>query len=160
MLPAWIQSIEPDKDFAVPLAVQFLLLETAVDSLKLASLNTPGALGMSLSVVGALILGDFAIQTEWFIPDTILYMAIVALGGFAQSSVELGFAIKLCRILLLILTAIFNIWGFVIGLIIIVLLVSTNKTITGKSYIYPLYPFNKSALKCLLFRIQIKSNTK
>lgn len=160
MLPAWIQFIEPDKDFAVPLAVQFLLLEIAVDSLKLASLNTPGALGMSLSVVGALILGDFAIQTEWFIPDTILYMAIVALGGFAQSSVELGFAIKLCRILLLILTAIFDIWGFIIGLIIIVLLVSTNKTITGKSYIYPLYPFNKNALKCLLFRMPIKSNTK
>ena len=146
MLPTWIQFIKPDTNYAVPLAIQFLLLEIAVDSLKLASLNTPGALGMSLSVVGALILGDFAVQTQWFIPDTILYMSIVALGGFAQSSVELGFAIKLCRILLLILTAIFDIWGFIIGLILILLLISTNKTITGKSYIYPIYPFNKNAL--------------
>ena len=88
MLPTWIQFIKPDTNYAVPLAIQFLLLEIAVDSLKLASLNTPGALGMSLSVVGALILGDFAVQTQWFIPDTILYMSIVALGGFAQSSVE------------------------------------------------------------------------
>lgn len=160
MLPTWIQFIKPDTNYAVPLAIQFLLLEIAVDSLKLASLNTPGALGMSLSVVGALILGDFAVQTQWFIPDTILYMSIVALGGFAQSSVELGFAIKLCRILLLILTAIFDIWGFIIGLILILLLISTNKTITGKSYIYPIYPFNKNALIYLLFRMPIKLNIK
>ena len=160
MLPTWIQFIKPDTNYAVPLAIQFLLLEIAVDSLKLASLNTPGALGMSLSVVGALILGDFAVQTQWFIPDTILYMSIVALGGFAQSSVELGFAIKLCRILLLILTAIFDIWGFIIGLILILLLISTNKTITGKSYIYPIYPFNKNALIYLLFRMPIKINIK
>ena len=160
MLPTWIQFIKPDTNYAVSLAIQFLLLEIAVDSLKLASLNTPGALGMSLSVVGALILGDFAVQTQWFIPDTILYMSIVALGGFAQSSVELGFAIKLCRILLLILTAIFDIWGFIIGLILILLLISTNKTITGKSYIYPIYPFNKNALIYLLFRMPIKLNIK
>ena len=160
MLPTWIQFIKPDTNYAVPLAIQFLLLEIAVDSLKLASLNTPGALGMSLSVVGALILGDFAVQTQWFIPDTILYMSIVALGGFAQSSVELGFAIKLCRILLLILTAIFDIWGFIIGLILILLLISTNKTITGKSYIYPIYPFNKNALIYLLFRMPIKLTIK
>lgn len=160
ILPTWIQFIRPDEKYAVPLAIQFLLLEIAVDSLKLASLNTPDALGMSLSVVGALILGDFSIQTQWFIPDTILYMAIVTLGGFAQSSIELGFAIKLCRILLLLLTAIFDIWGFIVGLIIILLLISTNKTITGKSYIYPIYPFNKNALKYLLFRMPIKSNIK
>lgn len=160
VLPEWIRFIEPDKGFAVPIIIQFLLLEFAVDSLKLASLNTPGQLGMSLSVVGALILGDFAIKTEWFVPETILYTAIVSLGGFAQSSVELGFAIKLCRIMILILTSILGIWGFTIGLAITLLLVATNKTITGKSYIYPLYPFNWNVLKRLLFRVPIKSTNK
>lgn len=160
VLPAWIRFIEPEKGFAVPIVIQFLLLEFAVDSLKLASLNTPGQLGMSLSVVGALILGDFAIQTEWFVPDTILYTAIVSLGGFAQSSIELGFAIKLCRILMLILTSIFGVWGFILGLVITLLLMATNKTMTGQSYIYPLYPFNFQALKRLLFRVPIKSNIK
>lgn len=159
-LPAWIKFIEPEKGYAVPLIIQFLLLELAVDALKLASLNTPGALGMSLSVVGALILGDFAIKTEWFVPDTILYTAIVSLGGFAQTSIELGFAIKLCRMLLLVLTSLFKVWGFIIGLIIILILLATNKTIMGQSYIYPLYPFDGNALKHLLFRTPIKSNEK
>lgn len=159
-LPVWIKFIEPDKGYAVPLIIQFLLLELAVDALKLASLNTPGALGMSLSVVGALILGDFAIKTEWFVPDTILYTAIVSLGGFAQTSIELGFAIKLCRMLLLVLTSLFKVWGFIIGLIITLILLATNKTIMGQSYIYPLYPFDGNALKHLLFRTPIKSNEK
>lgn len=158
VLPTWIRFIEPEKGFSVPIVIQFLLLEFAVDSLKLASLNTPGQLGMSLSVVGALILGDFAVQTNWFVPETILYTAIVALGGFAQSSVELGFAVKLCRILMLILTSIFGIWGFVAGLLITLLLMATNKTMTGQSYIYPIYPFNWQALKRQLIRTPVRSN--
>lgn len=160
VLPPWIRFIEPEKGYAVPIIIQFLLLEIAVDALKLASLNTPGSLGMSLSVVGALILGDFAIKTEWFVPETILYMAIVALGSFAQTSIELGFAIKLCRIVLLVLTGIFGIWGFSAGLIIVLILIATNKTIEGKSYLYPLYPFNGVALIRQLFRIPIRTGKK
>lgn len=160
LLPQWLKFIAPEPGYQVPLIVQLLLLEVAVDALKLASLNTPGSLGMSLSVVGALILGDFAIKTEWFVPETILYMAIVALGSFAQSSIELGFAIKLCRMLILILTSIFNIWGFIAGIIITILLVSTNKTMTGQSYLYPLFPLDAPALKNLLLRTPIRSKRK
>lgn len=160
ILPDWIKFIEPEKGYAVPLIIQFLLLEAAVDALKLASLNTPGSLGMSLSVVGALILGEFAIKTEWFVPETILYMAIVSLGSFAQTSIELGFALKLCRMLILILTGIFGIWGFAIGLIITIILVATNSTITGGSYLYPLYPFDRVALMRQVFRTPIRANKK
>ncbi|MDC9418125.1 spore germination protein, partial [Clostridioides difficile] len=150
----------PEKGYTVPLIIQFLLLELAADALKLASLNTPGTLGMSVYVVGALKLGDFAINKEWFVPDTILYTAIVSLGGFAQTSIEWGFAIKLCRMLILVLTSLFKVWGFIIGLIITLILLATNKTIMGQSYIYPLYPFDGNALKHLLFRTPIKSNEK
>lgn len=158
VLPQWIRFIEPDKGFAVPIIIQFVLLEIAVDALKLASLNTPGSLGMSLSVVGALILGDFAIKTGWFVPETILYMAIVSLGSFAQSSVELGFALKICRMLLLILTGIFGVWGFIAGIIITFLLIATNRTIEGQSYLYPLYPFDRVALMRQIFRTPIRSS--
>ena len=154
-LPLWLEFIIPKDTYNVSIFLQFLILEFSVDALQLASLNTPGSLGMSLSVIGALILGDFAVQTGWFIPHTILYMAIVALGSFSQPSVDLGYPIKLIRILLLILTAIFNLWGFIAGLIISFILVATNKTITGKSYLYPLIPFEYSALKRLIFRVKL-----
>ncbi len=112
---------------------------------------------MSLSVVGALILGDFSIKTGWFLPQTILYMAIVSLATFTQQSVELGFAIKFFRMLLLILTSFWGLKGFGGGLIIGFIMLASTRTFTGEPYLYPLIPFNGRALMHLLFRTSIKS---
>ena len=131
---------------------QFILLEVAIDGLKLASLNTPESLGMSLSVIGALILGEFSISSGWFIPQTILCMAIVALASFTQPSIELGYGVKFMRILILIGAAVWGIWGAAIGLGIGLLWLVTTKTIGGSSYLYPVIPFKWSALKRLMFR--------
>ena len=140
---------EPAK---IPLLAQLLMAEFMIDGLKLASLNTPSMLNNSLSVVGGLILGDFAVQVGWFCPDVILYMSIVAIAAFTQQSYELGYAFKLCRMMILILTAIFNLWGFIAGLVITALLISFNKTVSGRCYLYPLIPFNGRALTSLLLR--------
>lgn len=155
ILPDALKFLLPQKTYPVPLLIQFLILEIAIDGLKLASLNTPGSLGMSLSVIGALILGEFAINTGWLIPQSIFYMAIVSLGSFSQPSVELGYAIKFLRILILILTSLFSTYGFFAGIILSLILIATNKTFTGEPYLYPLIPFNWKALKSLIFRIRI-----
>lgn len=161
-IPIALKFLLPKESYAIPVFLQFILLEFAIDGLKLASLNTPSSLGTSLSVVAALIMGDLAITSGWFIPQCILYMSIVALGGFTQPSVELGYALKFLRIILLICTAIFNFIGFIIGTIICIFLVATNKTFTGEPYLYPLIPFNWNSLKHLLFRtrLQKKQNEK
>lgn len=137
---------------SVPLIVQFLLLEVGIDGLKMASLNTPSSLGTSLGIIGGLILGDFAVKSGWFVPDTILYMAIIAVGSFSHPNIELGYAIKFCRIFLLISTWIFGIWGYSIGVIIILIVIASNKTLTGRGYLYPLIPFNWKDLKGVFLR--------
>ncbi|MGI6730884.1 MAG: spore germination protein [Anaerovoracaceae bacterium] len=142
----------PDEVYAIPLFWQFILLEIAVDGLKLASLSTPSSLGMSLSVIGALILGEFAVESGWFIPQTILCMAALALAAFTQPSIELGFAIKFMRILLLIGIIILGIPGAIIAMGINVLVLATTKSLAGTSYLYPLIPFRWAPLKQLLFR--------
>ena len=156
-LPEYHRFLLPTDPYHIPIFWQFLLLEFAIDGLRLASLNTPNSLGMSLSVVGALILGDFTIKTGWFLPQTILYMAIVALATFTQQSVELGFAIKFFRILLLILTSLLGLKGLIGGFILGIILLATTRTFTGEPYLYPLIPFNGRALMHLLFRTSIES---
>lgn len=151
-IPINIDFFVPDENFAISLFWQFILLEVAIDGLKLASLNTPESLGMSLSVIGALILGEFSISSGWFIPQTILCMAIVALASFTQPSIELGYGVKFMRILILIGAAVWGIWGAAIGLGIGLLWLVTTKTIGGSSYLYPVIPFKWSALKRLMFR--------
>lgn len=64
----------PKDPYTIPIFIQFLIAEIAIDGLKLASLNTPNSLGTSLSIIGGLILGDYTVQTGWFTPQTILYM--------------------------------------------------------------------------------------
>ncbi len=63
-----------DEEFAISIFWQFVLLEIAIDGLKLASLNTPESLGTSLSIIGALLLGEFSVSSGWFVPQTILCM--------------------------------------------------------------------------------------
>jgi stage V sporulation protein AF len=152
VLPAYLKFLMVKEMNEVPIIVQFLLLELAVDGLKMASLNTPTALGTSLGIIGGLILGDFAIRSGWFVPDTILYMAFIAVGSFTQPSIELSYAIKFCRILLLITTWGFGAYGYVAGLILIFAIIASNKTLTGIGYLYPLFPFNKKDLKGVILR--------
>ena len=110
-LPGGLQFLAVDDPGPIPVFLQILLVEMVLDSLKLASLNTPNALSSSFSVVGGLILGDFAIQAGWMIPEVVLYMAFVSIANFAQPSFELGYALKLWRMLLVISVAAGDVWG-------------------------------------------------
>ncbi len=153
-LPDYLAFLIPDNPGALPILLQLVLVELAIDGLKIASMNTPDMLSNSLSVVGALILGDFAIEVGWLCADVIFYMAFVAIANFAQQNHELGYAFKFVRIVTLLLTAFIGIYGFVGGLLLGVLLVVTNKTLLGKGYLYPLIPFNFKALLRLFFRVR------
>ena len=106
-------------------------------------------------MVGALLLGDFAVQVGLLSVDVIFYMAFVAIANFTQSSYELGYAFKYVRMILLFLTSLFGIWGFIGGIVLATVLVSTNSTVNGKrNYLYPLIPFNGKALARLFFRLK------
>ena len=143
-------------EYYVPLIVQLLLVELIVDLLKLASLNTPSALSSSFSMLGALILGDFAVKSRWLVPEVLVYMAFVAIANYAQPSYEMGYAFKLCRMTLLLLIWLLDIWGFAIGVVGILLLVGVTKPLVGKGYLYPLVPFNGKDMKALLHRRPIR----
>ena len=156
-IPDWLSFITVKDNPGLPILFQILLVEFTIDWMKLASLNTPTMLGNSLSVVAGLILGDFAIQVGWLVPEVILYMAFVSMANFTQPSFELGYAFKFMRILLLIATTLFGAWGFSLGLLGIVLLICLNKTVDGsRSYLYPLIPFNREALVRQVFRVKLK----
>ena len=154
-VPHWLEFIIPMERGRIPIIAQILITEFVIDGLRMASLNTPNMLSNSLSVVGGLILGDFAVNIGWLIPEVILYMAFVAIANFTQRSYELGYAFKFMRIMLTVLTAIFGLWGFIGGTILTIVLIATNKTVNGKrNYLYPLIPFNYKAFKSLFFRVK------
>lgn len=153
-LPAALQFVLPKDPVNVPIFWQLIILEIAIDGLRLASLNTPSSLSTALSIIGAIALSDFAVSSGWFCSEAILYMAFVAVANYSQPSYELSYALKFMRVILLITTQLFGIFGFIGGFIIVFAITITNKTISGKSYLYPLIPFNGKALMHKVLRLK------
>ena len=141
-LPGWLQFAAIADEVNVPIIVQLLMLELAIDGLRLAAINTPTMLSTPLSITAGLALGEFSVRSGWFNAESMLYMAVIAVANFTQSSYELGYAVKFMRILNLILTAAFGLPGFLLGLGIFAAAVLTNRTIAGYPYLYPVIPFN------------------
>ncbi len=155
VLPSVLLPLIPKEAGSLPILLQLYLAEFAVDGLKLASMNTPNMLTNSLSVIGGLILGEFAVSIGWLSADVIFYIALVAIAGFSQQNHELGYAFKFLRMIWLAVTAIFGLWGYLAFIPVIPVLLLSNRTVNGgKSYLYPLIPFNGRAFLRLFLRLK------
>lgn len=155
-MPEWMQFIFVGEPNGVPIYFQLIVTEFMIDCLRLASLNTPNALSTSFSVIGALVLGDFGVRSGIFVPEVVLFMAFTAIANFAQPSFELGFSIKYSRMLILTLTALFDFWGYAAGMLLVLLVFCFTKTLGGYTYLYPLFPLNKEALRGVFLRRSIR----
>jgi stage V sporulation protein AF len=151
-IPDGLRFIMVKDDVNVPLLWQFLILELSIDGLRLAAVNTPSMLTTPLSVTAGLVLGEFSVKSGWFNAEVMLYMAFVAIANYTHPSYELGYAVKFFRIITLILTAVFNLWGFVAGVLLFIVAIASNKMISGQSYLYPLIPFSFRKLGNALVR--------
>lgn len=153
-IPKSLEFIQIQEQVNIPVILQFIILELCIDGLRVAAMNTPSILTTPLSIIAALVFGEFSVKSGWFNSEVMLYMAFVAVGNYSQASYEFGYALKFMRILLLVLVQIFGLWGFIGGCVFVLLLTVFNKTISGKRYLYPLIPFNWCELKNKLFRVQ------
>ncbi len=156
--PEFLQFLQIQEMNSVHIFVQLLVAEFIIDTIKIASLNTPKALSGSFSMIGALVLGEFAVQAHIFVPEVLLYMSFVAIANFTQPHYELGYTVKFFRIFLLICIFFFKLPGFIIGLVLILILVATTPTILPQKYLFPLIPFNKKRFKELFLRVPISRN--
>lgn len=120
----------------IPLLYQLLLLELAIDGLRLAAMNTPSMLSTPLSVIAGIVMGEFSVKSGWFNSEVMLYMAFVAVANYTQPNFELGYALKFMRLILLVLTAWFNWFGFAVGCLIVIFSVACNKTLSGRNYLH------------------------
>ncbi len=155
-IPAGMEFIQVEGTIHIPVIWQLLFLEFAIDGLKLAAINTPNTLSTPLSVIAGIVVGEFAVQSGWFNSEAMLYMAFVAIANYTQSNFELGYALKFMRLMLLVLTELFELPGFIVGILAVCIFIGTNKTVSGNSYLYPLIPFSGKQLKRRILKEQTK----
>ncbi|MGF2617073.1 spore germination protein [Rossellomorea vietnamensis] len=151
LLPPALDYVGPDDTGEVPLIFQFLIVEIGIDMLRMAAIHTPTSLATALGLVAALMIGQVAVEVGLFINEVILYLAVAAIGTFSTPSYELSLANRIIRIALLITTALFDVYGLVIGITVWIIFLSRIKSF-GVPYMWPFIPFNFRAMRDVLLR--------
>lgn len=151
LLPPSLAFIGPEKTGNVPLLLQFVLAELALDLMRMASIHTPSPLATSLGVIAALLIGDVAVTIGLLAPEVILYTAVVAVGSYSTPSYEMAMANRLVRFFILLATGFFQLYGFLTALIISLLVVVFTRSF-GVPYLWPLIPLDFKSLRAILVR--------
>ncbi|WP_210365605.1 spore germination protein [Bacillus sp. REN3] len=151
LLPEKVSFIGPNKDSNVPVFLQIMLADGGIEFLRMAAIHTPTPLSTAMGLIAAVMIGQIAIDVGLFVPEVILYVSVAAIGTYATPSYELSIANKFGRILLLIVTAVFHIPGFILGTTIWLLLLASIKSL-NTPYLWPFMPFHPAAFMQILIR--------
>ncbi len=150
-LPPALAFIGPREMGAIPLTLQFIIAHLGIDLIRMATIHTPSPITVALGFIGAVLVGDIAIQVGFFTPEVILYSAIVAIGMFSTPSWELSLSFRLVHLFLLVAVGYFRLPGLVLGTLIVFLLMAITRSF-NIPYMWPLIPFNARALWDVFFR--------
>ena len=150
-LPEALKFIGPKEQAAIPLYLQFIIAHFGLDLVRMASIHTPSPFATALGLVGALLIGQIAVDVGFFVPEVLLYTGLVALGIFSTPSWELSMANRVILLLLILLTGLLRLPGFLLGMALVLLRLVTTRSF-GFPYMWPLLPLNPKALLSVFFR--------
>lgn len=136
-----------------PSAFEALFMIFLCTILRESDIRFPSSYGSSISILGALILGEAAVSANIASPIMIIIIGITFVTGLVFSSGEVIDGLRLYRLFLLVLTIIFGLYGLVIGAFLIVVNLCNTESF-GKPYLFPIAPFNKN----YFFKTILKKN--
>ncbi len=134
------------------LFLQIILIEVGIELLRMASIHTPNALSTSMGLIAGVVIGNIAIELGIFSNAIVFIGSISAIGTYITPSYELGLANKILKLGLLVSIAFFGLWGFIIGIISLIIYLASLKSF-DRSYLYPLIPFNFKQLVKQIIRM-------
>ena len=152
LVPSALQFLLPEEQAVFPLFIQLLLVELNLEILRMASIHTPSSLSTAMSIIGGLLLGEYAIQIKLLIPDTVFFMALSSLATYAVPSIEFAMGLRIYRIFILLFTGIFNWLGYIFSIGMLFLVLYSTRSFSGLRYTWPLIPFDWKALSNILLR--------
>lgn len=134
-----------------PAFIEALIMELCFELLREASIRLPGAIGNTIGIVGALVIGDAAVSAHLVAPQMVIVVAITAIGSFAVPSMEASYPIRLLRFPLMLLAAAFGLYGVALGVMGILIHLLQLRSF-GFPYLEPLAPLKGRELQDVLMR--------
>lgn len=123
-----------------PSFIEALLMEITFELLREAGIRMPRAVGSAISVVGAIVIGQAAVQAGIVSPAMVIIVSITAIASFATPSYSVAIAARLIRFLFMVAAATFGFYGIILGIIMLTVHLCSLRSF-GVPYMSPLAPF-------------------
>jgi spore germination protein KA len=123
-----------------PAFVEALLMELTFEILREAGIHLPKAIGSAVSIVGALVIGQAAVQASIVSPAMVIIVSITAIASFATPSFDMAISARLIRFLFMIGAATFGFYGIILCLLMMVVHLCSLRSF-GVPYMAPFAPF-------------------
>lgn len=134
-----------------PAIIEALIMEFVFEGLREAGVRLPKAVGSAVSIVGALVIGQSAVQAGIVSAPMVIVVATTGIASFSIPRYNLGTALRLVRFPMLILAGVFGLYGIIIGIIALNIHLANLRSF-GIPYLSPVAPQIIGDLKDVLIR--------
>lgn len=135
-----------------PAVIEALMMEITFEILREAGVRMPRAVGSAISIVGALVLGQAAVEAGIVSAAMVIIVSLTAISSFVCPSFNMAIAIRMLRFVFMFLAATFGLFGIIIGLIIMVAHLASLRSF-GVPYLSPMAPFIAADQKDVFVRV-------
>lgn len=129
-----------------PAVIEAFIMVITFEALREAGIRLPKAVGQSVSIVGALVIGDAAVNAGIVSPGMVIVVALTGVASFSIPSYNMALTNRILQFPFMILAGLFGLYGITIGLLILMTHLVSLRSF-GMPYLYPLAPFDWKTIK-------------
>jgi spore germination protein KA len=135
-----------------PALVEAVMMEVTFEILREAGVRLPRAVGSSISIVGALVIGQAAVEAGIISASMVIIVSLTAISSFVSPNFNMSISVRILRFLFMLLAASFGLVGIILGLIVMVLHLNSLRSF-GVPYLAPFAPFTLKDQKDSIIRV-------
>ena len=142
-----------------PTTIEALIMLLICEILRESDIRFPSNYGSAISILGALIIGEAAVNASIVSPIMIITISLTFISSMVFNNIEHNSALRSWRFLSLFIASLYGLYGVAISFILLIINLTSNYSF-NLSYSFPAAPFNFNYLKETLIAIKQKNNTK
>ncbi|MFC5407029.1 spore germination protein [Cohnella soli] len=135
-----------------PAFVEALIMEVSFEALREAGVRLPKQVGAAVSIVGALVIGQAAVEAGIVSAPMVIVVAITGIASFTVPRFNFSFGLRLLRFPMMFLAGAFGLFGIAIGFLALLVHLCSLRSF-GVPYLYPVAPLSTHSLKDVFIRV-------
>lgn len=141
MIPSELMSSlhQARENVPFPGLLEVLIMELTFEIIREAGIRIPGAVGQTLGIIGAIVLGQAAVGAGLVSPVLIIIVAVTGLGNFSVPDIHLSYSLRIVRFVFILLGTMAGFYGISLGLLVLFVSASSLKSF-GVPYFSPVAP--------------------